>query len=110
VNIIGFDIIAACAAWIILALNESSPFKSLLMTKPMVFLGTISYGMYLWHAFFTSVMLGKGVKTEYVLLAILPLTIGFASASYYLLEKPFLNLKDKLGSDRSGLPAQLLPG
>jgi peptidoglycan/LPS O-acetylase OafA/YrhL len=100
VHLVGFDIIAVSAAWIIFSLSENSPLKSLLSTRPAVFLGSISYGMYLWHAFFTSVLLNEAVPVGYVLLAILPLTISCAAVSYFLVEKRFLDLKDRLGVRR----------
>jgi len=63
------------------------------------YLGRISYGLYVWHGL---ALAGLGVVfnklgLHKVLLLRAPLalliTIGIASASYYLLEAPFLKLK-----------------
>jgi peptidoglycan/LPS O-acetylase OafA/YrhL len=96
VHIGGFDLIALCAAWIISAIAERGLVKSLLSIRTLVFIGSISYGMYLWHAFFTHILFQKDVPTGYVLIAILPLTLVFAITSYFMIEKPFLDRKDRL--------------
>jgi peptidoglycan/LPS O-acetylase OafA/YrhL len=104
VNLVGFDIIGMSAAWIIFALSTNSLLKSLLSTRPAIFLGSISYGMYLWHAFFTSVLFKNAAPVGFVLPAILPLTIFCAAVSYFLIEKRFLDLKNRLGVRPPTLP------
>ncbi len=78
----------------------------LLAYKPLVYLGQISYGLYLYHmvAHFLvwDVLTGSmehwphAPKFILRLMLFAGLTVGIASASYYLLEKPFLKLKERL--------------
>ena len=58
--------------------------------KPMKFIGKLSYSLYLWQQLFF----------HYSFIPMFPLnviaTTGLASASYFLLEKPFLKLRSSL--------------
>lgn len=80
---------------------QGSALHKLLRFKPMVWLGVISYGIYLWHqAWIHQVMLWRGDElflTPYwqVVVPALALTVVTATASYWLVEKPFLRLKDR---------------
>lgn len=67
--------------------------------KPLVFLGRISYGLYVVHYLaialcetFLFRQLGTAPRLAVALLSF-PLTVYLATCSYYLLEKPFLKLK-----------------
>lgn len=68
--------------------------------RAAAYIGTISYGMYVWHApifnLFTAVF-GMGdrlsLRTALLLPVYIAAVVGFSSLSYYLYEKPFLNLK-----------------
>ena len=66
----------------------------LLNTAPLVWLGRISYGLYLWHFPIFKVLQEAGLNPPgkywylYVGLALLPTV-----ASYYLMERPLLGLK-----------------
>jgi len=70
----------------------------------MVYLGTISYGIYLWHQAFIEKVhqwggwsgnpLPSGPFLEHVVPA-LALTIVVASASWFLVERPLLRRKDQ---------------
>ncbi|MBN3817928.1 acyltransferase [Paraburkholderia sp. Se-20369] len=89
----GVTIEAALIAIVIIVLNFRDDFwcARLLRTKPMVFVGTISFSLYLWQQPFANPNL--------------PIAHGFplgileafaaATASYFLVEKPFLRLKDR---------------
>ncbi|MBW7891161.1 MAG: acyltransferase [Chitinophagaceae bacterium] len=61
----------------------------------MQYLGMISYGIYVWHALAVNVVdkyfLTKNLLIDLVM--VFMLTISIASFSYWILEKPFLNLK-----------------
>ncbi|MCY0942919.1 acyltransferase family protein [Streptomyces antarcticus] len=87
---------------------NSKSMNLLLANKPMVFLGKISYGIYLWHVFFIHVVLNNGSMfgKPAVNSGLLRGTVGFgtmltlvllgtlvtALASHYVLEEP-LNKK-----------------
>jgi peptidoglycan/LPS O-acetylase OafA/YrhL len=65
-------------------------------------LGKISYGLYVYHFpviwfVFIARDLGfvDGAPRSLLSFAALALTVGIASLSYYLMEKPLLNLKDR---------------
>jgi peptidoglycan/LPS O-acetylase OafA/YrhL len=68
----------------------------------LVAAGTISYGIYLWHFLFiqrlstTHLWWTEGTN----LVLVLTLTLGAAAASWLVIEKPLLRVKDDLGSFR----------
>jgi peptidoglycan/LPS O-acetylase OafA/YrhL len=88
----GFLVCAVLAAVVVAdaRLTEPGAFARLLAAQPLHFLGTISYGIYLWHwPIFVYV---TGARTG---LSTLPLdvvrvaaTLLVATASYYLVERP----------------------
>ena len=70
--------------------------------RPIVWLGLVSYGLFLWQAgplliIFNQQWISSGhwlVRfVEFAALAI-ALTVPLAALSYYLIERPFLRLKD----------------
>ena len=69
----------------------------LLSWRPIVYLGTISYGVYVWHYFvpayatlFGFELPGKGV---WRFLVVFITSICIATVSWYVLEKPLIGLK-----------------
>lgn len=72
----------------------------LLGARPLVHVGTISYGMYLLHvAVITAVKwaLPEGARTAgLVFVAAVPLTIALATLSYRYCERPLLSLRARL--------------
>jgi peptidoglycan/LPS O-acetylase OafA/YrhL len=64
--------------------------------RPLVWIGKISYGLYLWHfpifGFARKFFEGR-VSPVFIDLACLALTVLVAAASYYILERPFLRLR-----------------
>jgi peptidoglycan/LPS O-acetylase OafA/YrhL len=76
---------------------------AILNFKPVVYIGRISYGMYIFHmAVFNAVKMlimptfpGNGFA---VISVTFVLTIVIALASYYLYEKPIMSLKHRLTS------------
>lgn len=58
-----------------------------------IWLGSISYGVYLWHWFIYRVVMGFDISGIYVGLIGIPVTIAIASLSFYFLEKPVLKFK-----------------
>ena len=74
---------------------------TLLEAKPMIWIGNISYALYLWH--YAVFEFAKGTFRWAGLQIGFAIAISFviASASYYLIEKPFLKLKDRMQLDLS---------
>jgi peptidoglycan/LPS O-acetylase OafA/YrhL len=93
----GFFIVAILSAVIIsdCVLNADGVLARLLSLKPLVWVGTISYGLYLWHYPIYRMMRVYRVAPVYVMtlgtLAAFALTI----ASYYGVERPFLRIKKR---------------
>ena len=80
-------------------------FNYLLESAPMRYLGKISYGLYVYHLpiiWFSSRILDFGwsetVSKPLIALVALIATLFIASLSYQLVEKPFLNLKERFFS------------
>jgi peptidoglycan/LPS O-acetylase OafA/YrhL len=84
----------ACVVVIAHALDGRSTFARVLSIAPMVFLGRISYGLYLWHQPIF-VWLGTYGGWSALDLVAVPLAILVATASYYVVERPFLRLKHR---------------
>jgi peptidoglycan/LPS O-acetylase OafA/YrhL len=93
-------------AVIIYAVVKHGMFVRFLDWKVMRYLGKISYGLYVYH--YPVIWFSARIRDVFVidepvaklwtaLIAIL-VTVGIASASYYLLEKPLLNLKERFFS------------
>lgn len=74
--------------------------------RPLAYLGTISYGVYLDHQLARRLTWGvllagveswpRGPRYGLRLAAYLALSVAAAAASYHLLERPFLRLKERL--------------
>jgi peptidoglycan/LPS O-acetylase OafA/YrhL len=73
--------------------------RALLEARPMLYIGMVSYGMYLFHvAVITLVksLLPEGMRTAPVVFALaVPLTVLAAALSYRFFERPFLELRDR---------------
>lgn len=96
----GQTFINVCAALMILRysqFNQGLSFK-LLNSKPAIWLGALSYSLYLWQEPF----LNSWTQAWYATWPInLVLAFGFALISYYLIEKPGLQLRKKWQSSKS---------
>ncbi len=83
--------------------QDRSLIRRLLRSWPMASVGVISYGIYLWHLDLITEFLdwtgGKHGQEPFWLLAlaVLGLAIAFASTSYFVVERPILHYKDRLG-------------
>lgn len=111
------------AAGLLLApavLGARGPVRAILSWRPLAWLGLISYGIFLWH-FPLGVWLGlqggypklhgggldivhrvHPAATFVLFAATLAVSIVVAAASYYIVELPFLRLKDPRGGRGSG--------
>jgi peptidoglycan/LPS O-acetylase OafA/YrhL len=76
-------------------------FVRVLESRPMAYLGKISYGLYVYHfpiQWFVTVPFGISVAAPFslfTLLISLGLTVAVASLSYHFLERPLIDLKDR---------------
>ncbi len=86
--------VAVSILWLIS--NDGTLIHRLLENRTMRWIGKISYGLYLWHYFFYTVIKNqKYVESMSAQVAIaLALSFAAASVSYYLVERPILSLKD----------------
>ena len=67
----------------------------ILNVRPVVWLGKISYSLYLWQQLF---MYGHHARPWYYVV----LAVGLASASYYLVEQPMLRMRERRAVPRRG--------
>ncbi|HVB92077.1 MAG TPA: acyltransferase family protein [Acidimicrobiales bacterium] len=88
----GFALCAVLAAVVVAdaRLMEPGVLARMLATRPLHFLGTISYGIYLWHWPIFVYVTGErtGLSTLPLDLVQVGATLGFSTASYYLVERP----------------------
>ena len=83
--------------------------KTLLSNRAVVFVGKISYSLYLWHwplLAFAHYLLGKEVAPQ-VLVIVVILILLFSLASYYLIEQPLRHRQWKFA--RMGFVYYVLP-
>ena len=75
----------------------------LLAWAPVAWLGLISYGIFLWHLAVQFVLLDNGwiggpdpaARTVVSVILVLAFTVPIAAFSYYVIERPFLRLKER---------------
>lgn len=88
-----FGVAVACLL-LSIVLIEDSPLARLLGIRPLVYLGRISYGVYLWHQIILAGGLIPFSIGFYQRAAVgIALTLAVASASYRFVEQPFLRRK-----------------
>lgn len=79
-----------------LVLWPSGPVIAVLRFKPLVWVGRISYGLYLWHWPVRGLVFGKSVHpSAKQLIASVVLSLAITSVSFYLVELPFLRWKKR---------------
>ena len=95
----GYTGVAFLAAMLILALivNPAGIFATVLRFAPLVWLGEISYGLYLWH--YPIYRLAKHWTTGYPSVWLgMAMTLAIAIFSYFVIERPALKLKARFAS------------
>ncbi len=82
-----------------LALNRGL-IRRLFNNRLMLFLGLISYSLYLWHYPIVSwfshselVHFIEGYRLPYLVLFVVPVIVVISAASYYFVERPFLLIR-----------------
>lgn len=101
IKLVAFPTFAAGMLVLIIRFSQANalPMRAL-RSRPLTYIGRISYGIYLYH-FPIFVLLGITASREWEKAPqwkgwlALALTFGMASASYYLIEAPILRLKDR---------------
>lgn len=89
------DVVAAVGFAVLLACASSAAARRSLAARPLVGLGTVSYGLYLWHVPLLLWLRGHGLlplSPLPALAVVLPLSLALATASWLLVEKPALQL------------------
>jgi peptidoglycan/LPS O-acetylase OafA/YrhL len=98
-----------CAAGLALILAAvACPDRGPLTWKPLTWLGTVSYGVYLWHAALLELAPGGQYPWGWQRAAVIAVSIVAAALSYYLLEKPLLRVKRRfeyVAKQRAAEPA-----
>jgi peptidoglycan/LPS O-acetylase OafA/YrhL len=94
-----------CIAVLLLAtmLHPDSAGSQILSWKPLAWLGTVSYSLYLWQELFVGFSASPLILTLSVSVA-LPL---FAMSSYYLIERPSIRLGHRLTTVHRPKPSDL---
>jgi peptidoglycan/LPS O-acetylase OafA/YrhL len=96
-DVLGFAVVPPLMAVLIVQLIglSDSPLWRWTQSAPSAFLGRISYPLYLWHQLTLGPVRNRLGEYPVVvqLAAALAVTILVATASYYIVERPFLRLK-----------------
>lgn len=93
--------IAGISAWLIAWLGRSQRRGRALCNPIALYLGKISYGIYLYHLLVGSYLfttpLGKQSPWLYTVVST-AITVAIASISWYLIERPLLSIKPRAAS------------
>jgi len=108
----GYSLINVCAVLLITCLANRRFFPALFESRPLTYLGRISYGLYVLH-YPVQWIVAKALSGRPVFMQIalqLPVTIALAALSYRYWESPFLALKDRWfpGRPRAAAPVEPL--
>jgi peptidoglycan/LPS O-acetylase OafA/YrhL len=100
---------AVFLAWALSAalIGFKRPYARLLEWKPLIYLGQISYGIYVYHVFViimvSPLLVPYGLTTDHLAYArigvLLVVTIAISSFSWHYIEQPFLGWKKALALD-----------
>jgi peptidoglycan/LPS O-acetylase OafA/YrhL len=95
IHYLGFFVVELLVAILILdiIINENSMARKILAMRWLVWVGSISYGLYLWHYPIFKTMFALGFNGLMVVLLGTFVTFIIAICSYYFLERPMLKFK-----------------
>jgi peptidoglycan/LPS O-acetylase OafA/YrhL len=80
----------------------------LLASRPLVYLGSISYGIYMYHAIVLQCLMkcaenfDRSSTSAFLYITALPAVLAISALSYRYFERPFLQLKDRLAVVKNG--------
>jgi peptidoglycan/LPS O-acetylase OafA/YrhL len=93
-NYLGWIVVEIATAILIIdAVSLAGLLKQVLETKWLVWIGSISYDLYLWHPVIFKIMHLGHFEVPMVLLLGGGLTFAIASLSFYFVERPILRMK-----------------
>jgi peptidoglycan/LPS O-acetylase OafA/YrhL len=89
-----YPFLGSGAAFLIVLATSATPsiVKRILTIAPLVALGRISYGFYLWHYLIMIELMKHGFQGSIAILATFGLTLAASIASYQIVERPALRL------------------
>jgi peptidoglycan/LPS O-acetylase OafA/YrhL len=95
--LLAYPLFAFAAVLIVFGVMRTNPAQGGLLTHPrIVYLGKISYGLYIWHLLAIVLAYKSGLcspRSVWTSVIALPLTMIFAHLSYRFFEAPFLRWK-----------------
>ncbi|WP_456822138.1 acyltransferase family protein [Bradyrhizobium sp. USDA 4502] len=98
----GYHAVAALSAWMLISVSANAPFNAVLRTPALVYIGRISYGIYLFHYPMIDPLLRQGFGTLATVAIVGAASVILAGASYSLMERWFLRYSAKnFSADRS---------
>jgi len=100
----GYTLLNYLFAVLIYCVARTNFLAGILEIAPLRYLGKISYGLYVYHygiiaitvALFRKYGLGYSLRSPQMFIVSMSATLLIATVSFYLLEKPITNLKDKI--------------
>lgn len=100
-QIFGYTLVALGCLLIVLGVQARNFVNHLLSCRVARFLGKVSYGIYVFHLAAIGIAGKFGFDAALTFYLGLALTIVLASVSYFILERPFLILKERYAKVRS---------
>jgi peptidoglycan/LPS O-acetylase OafA/YrhL len=96
-DMVDSPMLISLAAWssaaVVFGALHTKPLMRVLELRPLVWIGKLSYSLYLWHGVGLEAGSGFGPWMRY------PAMLALAVASHLLVERPFLRLKARLAAD-----------